>query len=84
MVRAQLLSPVRLLRDPMDCGPTDSSVLGVSRQEHWSGLPFPSPGDPPDPGTEPGDLLRWQVDSSPLSHLGHMTYCSSCTEFFTL
>ena len=27
--------------------------LGFSRQEHWSGLPFPSPGDLPDPRTEP-------------------------------
>ena len=27
--------------------------LGLSRQEHWSGLPFPSPGDLPDPGIEP-------------------------------
>ena len=26
--------------------------MGVSRQEHWSGLPFPPPGDLPDPGTE--------------------------------
>ena len=26
--------------------------MGVSRQEHWSGLPFPSPGDLPDPGIE--------------------------------
>ena len=28
--------------------------MGVSRQEYWSGLPFPSPGDLPDPGIEPG------------------------------
>ena len=28
--------------------------MGVSRQEYRSGLPFPSPEDPPDPGTEPG------------------------------
>ena len=28
--------------------------LGFSRQEHWSGLPFPSPGDLRDPGLEPG------------------------------
>ena len=28
--------------------------IGFSRQEYWSGLPFPSPGDLPDPGTEPG------------------------------
>ena len=27
--------------------------IGFSRQEHWRGLPFPSPGDLPDPGTEP-------------------------------
>ena len=28
--------------------------MGFSRQEHWSGLPFPSAGDLPDPGIEPG------------------------------
>ena len=28
--------------------------MGCSRQEYWSGLPFPSPGDLPDPGIEPG------------------------------
>ena len=28
--------------------------LGFSRQEYWSGLPFPSPGDLPNPGIEPG------------------------------
>ena len=28
--------------------------IGFSRQEYWSGLPFPSPGDLPDPGIEPG------------------------------
>ena len=27
--------------------------IGFSRQEHWSGLPFPSPGDLPDPGIKP-------------------------------
>ena len=30
-----------------------SLFMGFSRQEYWSGLPFPSPGDLPDPGTEP-------------------------------
>ena len=42
------------LCDPMDCSPPGSSVYGISRQEYWSGLPFPSPGDLPDPGIEPG------------------------------
>ena len=30
--------------------------MGFSRQEYWSGLPFPSPGHLPDPGMEPGLL----------------------------
>ena len=30
--------------------------MGFSRQEYWSRLPFPSPGDLPDPGIEPGSL----------------------------
>ena len=38
--------------NPMDCSPLGSSVHGISRQEYWSGLPFPSPGALPDPGIE--------------------------------
>ena len=30
--------------------------MGFFRQEHWSGLPFPPPGDLPDPGIEPVSL----------------------------
>ena len=41
------------LCDPMDCSPPSSSVHGISRQGYWSGLPFPSRGDLPDPGIEP-------------------------------
>ena len=36
--------------------------MGFSRQEDWSGLPFPSPGDLPDPGIEPRSSTL-QVDS---------------------
>ena len=32
-------------------------ATGFPRQEHWSGLPFPSPWDLPDPGTEPESLV---------------------------
>ena len=38
----------------MDCKLQASLSMGFSRQEYWSGLPFPSPGDFPDPGIEPG------------------------------
>ena len=36
--------------------------MGFSRQEYWSGVPFPSPGDLPDPGIEPGSP-EFQVDA---------------------
>ena len=36
--------------------------MGFPRQEYWNGLPFPSPGDLPNPGIEPTTLLSWQVD----------------------
>ena len=38
-------------------------------KEYWSGLPFPSPGDLPDPGLNP-HILLWQADSFPLHLLG--------------
>ena len=44
--------------------------MGFSRQEYWSGLPFPSPGDLPNSGIEPAALtsnLHWQVGSLPLA-----------------
>ena len=41
--------------------------MRVSRQEYWSGLPFPSLGDLPDPGIEPGMLLYRYI----LYHLNH-------------
>ena len=44
------------LCDPMDCSLPGSSIHGISRQEYWSGLPFPSSGDLPDPGIEAGSL----------------------------
>ena len=39
--------------DSMDCSPPGFSVHGFLRQEYWRGLPFPSPGDLPDPGIKP-------------------------------
>ena len=38
--------------------------MGFSRQEYWSGLPFPSPGDLPNPGIKPGSPAL-QADSLP-------------------
>ena len=41
-------------RDPMDGSPIGSAFLGFPQKEYWSGLPFPSPRDLPNPGIEPG------------------------------
>ena len=43
--------------------------MEFSRQEYWSGLPFPTPGHLPDPGIEHLSTVStcWQVDSLPLS-----------------
>ena len=41
--------------------------MEISRQEWWSGLPFPSPGDLLHTEVKP-NLLHWQVASLPLSH----------------
>ena len=46
--------------------------MGFPRQEYWSGVPFPSPGDLPDPGIEPGSAAL-QADSLPSDPLGKPT-----------
>ena len=52
--------------------------MGYPRQEYWSGLPFPSPGDLPSfLGREPLSPA-WQVDSLSLSHLGSSLYTYTC------
>ena len=48
--------------NPVDCNLQASPSMGFPRQEYWSGLPFPPPGDLPDLGTEPVSP-SWQVDS---------------------
>ena len=55
------------LCSPTDGSPPASSVHGILQQEHWSGLPFPSPEDLPDPGIDPGLLLCRQI-------LYHLSY----------
>ena len=43
--------------------------VGLPRQEYWSGLSFPSPGDIPDPGIEPVSP-PWQANSLPTERSG--------------
>ena len=50
----------------------DSLSLEFSQQESWSGLPFPSPGDLPEPEIEPGSTAL-QADSLPSEPPGKLT-----------
>ena len=58
------LSRVRLFATPWTVAYQAPPSMGFSRQECWSGLPFPSPGDVPDPGIEPGSPAL-QADALP-------------------
>ena len=55
-MHAKSLQLCLTLCDPVDCSLPGSSVHGILRQEYWSGLPCPSPGDLPDPGSELASL----------------------------
>ena len=61
-MKVKSLSPVRLLVTPLTVVYQAPLSMGFSRQEYWSGLPFPSPGDLPDPGVEHGSPAL-QADS---------------------
>ena len=51
-MKAKSLSRVRLFVTPWTVAHQAPPSMGFSRPEYWSGLPFPSPGDLPDPGIE--------------------------------
>ena len=57
--------------------------MGFSRQEYWSGLPFPPPGDLLDPGIK-AESAAWQVGFLPLGHLGSplLTYFRCFLQYF--
>ena len=74
-------SGVSILHDPMDCSPPGPSVHGFSRQEYWSGLPFPLPGDLPYPGIKPR-YPALQTDSLPFEPPGKPTLIAYFKDFF--
>ena len=63
-VKVKSLSRVRLFATPWTVAYQAPPSMGFSRQECWSGLPFPPPGDLPDPGIEPGSPAL-QADALP-------------------
>ena len=58
-MKVKSLSRVRLFATPWTVAYQAPPSVGFSRQECWSGLPFPSPGDLPHPGIKPGSPALW-------------------------
>ena len=63
-MKVKSLSHVQLFATPWTVAYQASPCMGFSKQQNWSGLPFPSPGDLPDPGIEPGSPTL-QADALP-------------------
>ena len=63
-VKVKLLSHVRLFGTPWTVAYQAPQSMEFSRQEYWSGLPFPSPGDLPNPWIEPWSSAL-QADALP-------------------
>ena len=75
--KVKLLSRVRLFATPWTVAYQAPTSMGFSRHECWSGLPFPSLGDLPDPGIKPGSPAL-QADYH-LSHLcGNLSILWHC------
>ena len=85
-VKVKSLSRVQLFTTPWTAAHQAPPSMGFSRQEYWSGLPFPSPGDRPKPGIEPkspalqavslpGELPRSHLLL--LSHFSHVRLCAT-------
>ena len=71
------LSRVRLSATPWTVDYQVPPSMGFSRQEYWSGLPFPSPGDLPDPGIEPRSPTL-EADTLTSEPPGKPVYCFIC------
>ena len=73
MVKVKSLSRVQLFATPWTVASQASLSMGFPRQEFWSELPFPSPGDLPDPGIKPvspalaGELFTAEPLGKPLN-----------------
>ena len=75
-----VLNHAQLLATPWTVALQASLSMGFPRQEYWSGLPFPSSWDLPNPGIEPGsptlqaDSLLSEPPGKPYLELGYSTF----------
>ena len=78
-MKVKSLSRVRLFATPWTVARQAPLSMGFSRQEYWSGLAFPSPGDLPNPGIEPGSpaLQADALSSEPPGKFSSLEKCKS-------
>ena len=76
-VKVKSVSRVQLFVTPWTVAYQAPPSMGFSRQEYWSGLLFPSPGDLPNLGIEPGSPAL-QADALPSEPLGKPEYPLRC------
>ena len=80
-LQMKLLSRVRFFVTLWTVAHQAPPSMGFSRQEYWSELPFPSPGDLPDPGIEPGsptvqaDTLPSELPGNPIISGRYLRFC---------
>ena len=80
-LKVKSLSHVRLFVTPWTVAHQASLSMGLSRQEYWSGLPFPSPGGLPDRGIEPRSPAL-QADALPSEPSVLISNCSLCNIYW--
>ena len=76
-VKVKSFSHVQLFATPWTTAYQSPLSMAFSRQQYWSGLPFLSPGDLPDPGIEPGSPTL-QADALLSEPPQLATYCLVC------
>ena len=81
--KVKLLSRARLFATPWTAVHQTPPSMGFTKQEYWSGLPFPSPGDLPNPGIEPRSPAL-QADALTSESPGYAAAAKSCQSCPTL
>ena len=82
-VKVKLLRCVRFFVTPWAVAYQAPPSMGFSRQEYWSGLPFPSPGDLPNPGIKPRSPAL-QADALPSEPPGKSSWTMAKKKKFIL
>ena len=85
-VKVKLLSHVQFFAIPWTVAYWAPLSMEFQRQQYWSGLPFPSPGDLPNPGLKPGSpaLQTDVLPSEPYQPLCQTQYQNRSTQFLVL